>query len=245
MSESVILCEGFLDRAFWAGWLGHFGCSIPINRDDEHGLPARKGQHMYLSKSDRFIRVIPCHGKRNVQKIAHSRLKRRYMQPRLTHLIINVDQDIDAHVETTATGLRLDDVLAIARKFDPSATKTDDSDIAMDDGATVVSLVLWKADDRMVHGIPNQQTLERLVCAAIVAAYPDRGPAVQKWLDARPGGPNAGPKEFGWSHMAGWYADHGCDAFYSALWEDQNVVAELKPRLVECGAWRIAEMLAE
>jgi len=33
MSESVILCEGYHDRAFWAGWLLHLGCTDP-------GLPS-------------------------------------------------------------------------------------------------------------------------------------------------------------------------------------------------------------
>ena len=25
-SENVVLCEGYYDRAFWAGWLLHLGC---------------------------------------------------------------------------------------------------------------------------------------------------------------------------------------------------------------------------
>ena len=29
MSESVIYCEGYHDRAFWAGWLTHLGCADP------------------------------------------------------------------------------------------------------------------------------------------------------------------------------------------------------------------------
>jgi hypothetical protein len=29
MSESVILCEGYHDRAFWKGWLTHLRCSDP------------------------------------------------------------------------------------------------------------------------------------------------------------------------------------------------------------------------
>ncbi|MDT7815668.1 MAG: hypothetical protein QOJ42_5584 [Acidobacteriaceae bacterium] len=29
MSESVILCEGYHDRAFWDGWLRYLGCSDP------------------------------------------------------------------------------------------------------------------------------------------------------------------------------------------------------------------------
>ncbi|MHC4178430.1 MAG: hypothetical protein ACYSWU_13035, partial [Planctomycetota bacterium] len=118
-------------------------------------------------------------------------------------------------------------------------------DIALDSGATLVSLVRWEASDAPVSGVPTQQTLERLVCAALVAAYPDRGPAVKSWLDARPVGPEAGPKEYGWSYMAGWYAQHGCEDFYRNLWRDERVVAELQSRLTESGAWRVAEALAD
>jgi hypothetical protein len=44
--------------------------------------------------------------------------------------------------------------------------------------------------------------------------------------------------------MAGWYAEHGCEAFYSNLWHDPRVIAELKTRLQFTGAWQIATMLA-
>jgi len=45
--------------------------------------------------------------------------------------------------------------------------------------------------------------------------------------------------------MAGWYAEQGCEAFYRVVWTDANVVSELESRLRQCGAWRIAEALAE
>ena len=43
--------------------------------------------------------------------------------------------------------------------------------------------------------------------------------------------------------MAGWYAEHGCEAFYANLWKDPRVVAELQTRL-QAGAWQIAANLA-
>lgn len=248
MSESIILCEGYDDRAFWAGWLKHSGCTIPKDGDkvvDSSEKIVSNGQFMYRSKSEKFIRLVPCHGKPKIRGSARSQLKQRTIKPFLTHLIINIDPDINAHGTDTATGLRLQNIHDLVHEFDKEATKTDDGDIAMDGGSTIVSLVRWEASDVAGDGIPTKQTLERLVCAAIVAAYPDRGPKVQEWLDSRNGTPKAGPKEFGWSHMAGWYADHGCADFYKNLWRDDRIVAELKPRLVECGAWRIAEMLAE
>ncbi|NQT14748.1 MAG: hypothetical protein HQ582_18480 [Planctomycetes bacterium] len=45
--------------------------------------------------------------------------------------------------------------------------------------------------------------------------------------------------------MAGWYAEHGCEAFYKCLWDDRAVITQLESRLRHCGAWRIAEALAE
>ena len=68
---------------------------------------------------------------------------------------------------------------------------------------------------------------------------------MQGWLDSRPSAPDAGPKEFAWSYMAGWNAEHGCEAFYRLLWEDAEVAGQLESRLREAGAWRLAEALAE
>src|SRR5436309_2878174 len=83
----------------------------------------------------------------------------------------------------------------------------------IDSGATKVALVRWEASDPDGPGLPQQQTLERLVCAALIAAYPTRAKSVQDWLDSRPQPPGTHPKEHAWSHMAGWYADQGCEAF--------------------------------
>jgi hypothetical protein len=79
----------------------------------------------------------------------------------------------------------------------------------------------------------------------MIAAYPDRQAAVQPWLDSRTNPPDESPKDYAWSYMAGWYADAGCERFYSSLWEDAAVVTELKSRLCKIGAWRIAATLAE
>lgn len=248
MSESVILCEGFLDRAFWAGWLDHLGCTIPSHRGtvcDALGRPVRKGQYMYRSRTDKFVRVVPCHGKSRIQPAARERLGQRRMRPRLTRLVINVDPDVDVSAPSAATGLTRRHVHAFVREFDRNATETADGNMVLDDGDTLVSLVRWEANDAAASGLPNQQTLERLVCAAVVAAFPDRGPAVQTWLDSRPNAAQAGPKEFGWSYMAGWYADHGCEGFYRALWGEAVLAAQLKSRLQACGAWRVAEALAQ
>ncbi len=248
MSECVVLCEGYLDRAFWAGWLQSLGCTVPGRPGeiyDSAGRPVTKGQYLFHSRSGNHVRVVPCGGKSEVQEAARLQIEQRTIEPALRHLVLSVDPDTATDAQPTATGLRPDDVLALARQFDAQAKSTQHRDIVLDSGQTLVSLVRWEASDPPSQGVPDQQTLERLVCASLIAAYPDRGPAVQNWLDSRPDGPQPGPKEFGWSYMAGWYADLGCETFYRNLWLDDRVVAQLRSRLTEAAAWRVAEALAE
>ena len=252
MSESVILCEGYHDRAFWQGWLMHLGCVDPgaprtgkSERSpvlDDVGIPVTRGQYGFRSRSDAFVRLVPCHGKANVLPQMRARLKRRQKSPELTRLVISVDPDVEVGADDATTGLRKQDVLAMVQSLDPSAHEAD-GDVAI--GETRVSLVRWEADDEPGAGVPSQQTLERLVSAALVAAYPARGEAVQEWLKARPEPPPATVKEYAWSHMAGWYAHSGCERFYSGLWEDASVAKQLEDRLRRSGAWRVAESLAE
>jgi hypothetical protein len=253
MSESVILCEGYHDRAFWTGWLEHLGCENlgrprgargRIRVVDPFGNPVTDGEFAFRSKTGKFVRIVPCRGKDKVLPTAESRLKDREVKE-LVRLVVNVDSDVDADGTSSAPpAVSYQAVEALLRRFG-EIEKTEHGDLLLDAGGILVSLVRWEASDPPTPGLPNQQTLERLVSAALVAVYPDRGAAVQGWLDGRPDGPDAGPKEFAWSHMAGWYAEEACEAFYRAVWRDSRVVGELEFRLRQCGAWRVAEALAE
>jgi hypothetical protein len=254
MSESVILCEGFHDRAFWKGWLEHLGCQDP--GVPQPGGSGRRpiydpwkdkvvgGEYAFLALNGGFIRVVPCHGKSKIRQTASIRLKLRGSKA-LARLVINLDSDQTASgVKVGPSGLQLHDVLSMVRGFDPAAAPNAANEIELDGGATKVSLIRWEVTDPPAVGLPEQQTLERLVSAAIVAAYPSRAKSIQDWLDQRPIPPTADPKEHAWSHMAGWYAEHGCEFFYSNLWSIPEVVAQLETRLRSSGAWQIAEMLA-
>ena len=203
MNESVILCEGYQDRAFWTGWLEFLGCSsahyLPNapggQQKDPWGKPISRGQYGYDSPTGKFLRVVPCGGKAKVLPEARLRLKGRTTQT-LTRLILNIDSDLPAgSLPPVAAGLSRDDVLAEVRKFDPIAALVANDEIALDAGATFVSLIRWEAADPPADGLPMQQSLERLLCAAIVAAYPARASAVQQWLIARPVPPSTGPKD--------------------------------------------------
>jgi hypothetical protein len=254
MSESVIYCEGYHDRAFWKGWLGHLGCVDPgsphpgrtarVAVYDPWNTQVRGGQYAYHSRSGQFIRVVPCDGKSRVLPAARIRLGQRSSKA-LVRLVINIDSDLTASGGSAGpSGLQQADVEHLVRAFDPSAAVNADGEIELDGGATKVSLVRWEVSDPPTPGLPDQQTLERLASAALAAAYPARAAPVQSWLDGRPGPPGADPKEHAWSYMAGWYAEHGCEAFYTNLWHDARVRAELEARLRSSGAWHIAETLA-
>jgi hypothetical protein len=263
--QSIVLCEGYHDRAFWSGWLRRLGCVDPASpladggrTDvlDPWGKPVRGGDYGFRSKSGEFVRVRPCHGcdgvMREARRLLSEESKRVGQDPtasQLSRLVIAIDPDTCAEDEGQSTGFRHQDLQVWVRKFDPAAARSESDDFALFQGVVSVSLVRWETGDAECCGFPGTQCLERLVCAALVAACPTRGPAVQDWLDSRPDGPPAGPKEFSWSHMAGWYAEHGCQEFYSYLWAaqtgDGRVREELEKRLRECGAWRIAEALAQ
>jgi hypothetical protein len=254
MSESVILCEGYHDRAFWKGWLLYLGCTDPgippagstTRRPilDPWNTRVASGQFAYHSRTSRFLRVVPCQGKSNVLQAVHLRLGQRTSK-QLLRLIINVDPDVSAAATSTgASGLRRQDVLSMVQTLDPSAVVNADGNIAVDGGATTVALIRWEVADPPAPGLPDQQTLERLASAAVIAAYPLRATAVQDWLDTRPSPPPPDPKEHAWSYMVGWYAEHGCEDFYSNLWRDADVVRELEARLRSSGAWQIAEEMA-
>ncbi|MRG94739.1 hypothetical protein [Polyangium spumosum] len=253
-SESVVLCEGFHDRAFWKGWLEHLRCedARPVRPDgsygtakDPFGKPVQGGQWAFRTPGGGFLRVSPCGGDNGVLKELRTRLEGRKTNA-LRRVITSLDNDAitsDVALSQRAESLRQSFTSAIAAA-DPRYERLANGDLILDDGRTVASLVLWQsAAERVPAHVPAKQTLERLVCSALCAAYPDRGAAVAAWLVARPDAPPPGPKEFAWSHMAGWYASKGCDEFYQALWKDAAVAEALRQRLDAAGAWDIVEAL--
>jgi hypothetical protein len=107
---------------------------------------------------------------------------------------------------------------------------------------THVRLVEWHVPSESSKGVPNKQTLERLVCTAIDRAFPGRGHAIDAWLASRPSPPSdeKAHKAHAASHMAGWFSDRGYEGLFEAVWQDAKIREELESLLLDSGeafAW--------
>jgi hypothetical protein len=189
--ESIILCEGYHDRAFWAGWLKHRGCAPVLGTPkakakDPFGDPLAPSDFAFHTPAGAFLRVRPCKGDTRVLDQLRWQLEGRSTHA-LRHLIVNLDTDAEDEetVDSRASSLRQRIHSAVV-KFDPNCQVLDAGDLVMDGGTLPVSIVLWSCDDAPTAHLPAKQTLERLVCASLCAAYPGRGAAVSNWLGSRP-----------------------------------------------------------
>ena len=161
----------------------------------------------------------------------------------MPRLVLNWDPDTNAAEHTPQQGPGIQSLLQFLASLQIEATPTD-TGATIDGGQTKIHVIRWESHDRPQAGVPNQQTLERLVCSAVSAAYPTRANTVQEWLDRRPDAPPLTPKEYSWSHMAGWYAQNGCEDFYRCIWDDPAIAEQLELRLRASGAWNSAASIA-
>jgi hypothetical protein len=247
-AESVVVCEGYHDRAFWDGMLQHLGCVSVIPVADRPRDPAaeffKRGHYGYRSQRLALIRIVPAGGKAKVMPAAADYLRDRQEQPMLTRLIVNVDDDSEG-----AEVVRHQGASVLPLGLSPDDWQPDGKELVTLDTGTRVGVVVWQClDSQATVGVPAKQTLERLVCAALAEVYPRRAQAVQSWLDNRPKPPADSPKAFSWSHMAGWYPEEGGEAFLKLLWDEHvnpGLPAALQRRLEAGGAWNLIAGLAE
>jgi hypothetical protein len=242
---SVVICEGFHDRDFWRGLLLHLGVTDPgaptapsserRRVDSPDGKPVARGRYGFRTATNGFIEIAPARGKSKLRPALAGTLKR----PGVNQIVVGFEDDSLAPKTTAAA--RCENLLLTVKELDPAAT-IDGDRIRFAD--RTVCPVLWHADVTDLPGVPPLQQLERLACCAVVRAYAERGSAVKAWLASRENPPKDSPKAFVWSHMAGWFPERGCDNFYSALWDDAKIAANLKSLLESAGVWKIAEELA-
>ncbi len=234
--QHVVLCEGFDDRSFWAGWLLHLGCTDPTDRGkkvatDAWGRPVKgKGRYLFHTPGGSRVLVRPFDGRANAPRAAWDYLRDPVHGP--DRMILNIDSDADSGSgESAGDALRS---ILVHNGGKPG----NDSDDPVEINGVKVFAVIWECDDpHLTPGVPRKQTLERLVAASIRAAYPDRGPVVEQWLAAEPRAEVSTHKNYGYSYLAKWYAEHGTDDFFRAIWRDEAVTAHLRRRLEKTGAW--------
>jgi hypothetical protein len=90
-------------------------------------------------------------------------------------------------------------------------------------------------DGQHRSGLPPKQTLERLVCAAILAAHPERARSVEEFLASKPPGPTPSEKSYFWSYAAKWYPEATEEGAIAEVWKDAAVRAELLARMNRLG----------
>lgn len=225
--DNVILCEGYHDRAFLAGWLEALGCTSCKGKAYRRGKPLRGGGQFgfHQAARDVWARVVPVSGDGNLYPEAELILEGANTEP-IANLVLVMDRDTDVG-ESGARRASFEGFLAKV-----GAPEGRYSGIM----ETQIRLVEWHvADVQPAVGLPTKETLERLVCAALEQVHPGRGQAIAAWLQSRPEPPHTEKvhKTIAASHMAGWYSERGYEGLFGAVWEDSATRAVLERFLKE------------
>ncbi|MCC7490769.1 MAG: hypothetical protein IT204_00390 [Fimbriimonadaceae bacterium] len=252
-AESRVVCEGYHDRAMWAGALQHLGCLDIRGRGgrDPWGRPvAGQGDYGFVTPTGRFVRLRPVHGgPAQLRRHVLSSLALSQTAP-VSRLVVQTDADCD-----TALGpdqvpqLTLGTVSRwLTDAAVPHRTAADGSLLLA--SGTPIHLLHWRVDAPPRPGVPAKQTLERVLCSALAAVAPDCADAVEAWLASRPDGlpipvnAAAQAKAPALSYLAGWFADGGSEGFAQRLWAHRAVRAELIGSLETTGVWSILQQVA-
>lgn len=264
MSENrtCILCEGLHDRSFWGGWLKvPLGCTkADLGSNEKFRTSKAGGQHIFQSLQKNLICVKPCFGVNRIIEEAKY-LIGGDLEQTLSFVLINYDPDSNSS-ESTESGKRLEDIkfdlerdfqtrkILKTVKIDANNEWLEVSDTPDSSVYTRVGIVRWEVlNEQPKPGLPEKQCLERLVCAAILKAYPERGQLVHDWLLSIPidGGvateENIIPKAYSWSQMSGWFPKNGCDDFFQAIWRVPKIATQLEAILSSNGSWRLANQV--
>ena len=238
-SDVIIFCEGYDDRSFWKGLLHRLHCTDEKRpREPRFTKP---GIFCFRSPDGRRVYLVPAptEGKgqsATVLDLARDELSSRVEKP-FARLVLNMDID----VRTVEDARR--SVITVVQELGGDGTEKG-NDFILDDGRMTVSFIPWFVEAGSdAEGVPAQQALERLVCAALSRVYPERAKALSEWLRNRPGPAGKEHKAHAWSFYAGWYTAHGTGFFYESLWNDNEVAGELENLLRAAGTWETIEAI--
>ena len=251
MRSAALYCEGYHDRAFLAGWLARRGWTdpgaLPNGKRKPVAHPRRGtvvtgGRFAFCSPGGAcFAEVVPCEGDGSVIAEAVGAVARA--PDGVDDVIIVIDADVDdaedgPRPRWQALGRAMREVKGLSAEQEGETFR-----MTSGMGEARLHLLVWTAPTPATRlGVPPLHTLERVVCSAIADAHGDRAEAVDTWLRSRPGAAALTAKAFSWSHMAGWYAEHGCEAFLrEAIWRDTGVAAALVETLQAAGCTEVLE----
>ena len=231
-----VLVEGFHDRGFVSGWLSYRGWKDPGAGDAGQripfmnpvtGKPVASGRYGFRSPTGAtFVEVVPHEGDRSMLDEVPGVCRRASPG---SGVLIALDADDDSFQRGVQRRTQAVDDRLSRDAFDP--VRGEDG-WCLASGLTVDLLVWGTNGDGALPGVPAQHCLERVVALALAQVYPARAAAVQSWLDARPECAAATPKAMTWSHMAGWFAETGCDAFLRhRIWDDAKVAQRMQELL--------------
>lgn len=223
--ESLLLCEGYHDRGFLAGWLQALGCQE--SRRDPDGKPVGSGHFGFTSPQGGFLRITPCHGQNPLGEALRTAVKH---SPRR----VVIFRDLDG-----SSGERFEHLPAMTKEQD---LWTKDGEDWYRKGDCWISLVEWGGDLRDAVGVPAQSNLERLLCNALVQGSPECGERVETWLEGLPacgGKPSVvNGKSYFLSYVAGWFPDQQ-NQIHQHLWK----VELFRERLLASLAGRPARVM--
>lgn len=244
MSWLLILCEGYDDRNFWSSWLARLGCSSILTAAGEarYGFKKVAKDYWFTSPHGELVVVRPCMSIEFIWTETEREIRRQEPPKRI---IVNVDSDKPA--DEDATSGRIERLWQLVQGL---GCKQDKRDLPYRVGDTQIDLVVWHSQDLSgTAGVPDKQTLERLVCAAIVEAsisseHPQGwATSVLTFLQQEPRG---GDKHKNYAHAyRAKYLVHEMEELFQAVWSEHfpGIAAQLEKRLRATGAWRVAEAL--
>lgn len=228
MKRIVFVCEGYDDRAFLKGCIKTWFDFVdrPDFPDD---LGKSRGHFVFESaSSSAFLRIAPAH---SVDKLTleASLIGRRLLDG--DRLVIVRDDDTDASAPPL-------DVVAVQRTV--AAT-------IVEKGApegVEAKVIAFRSESPLTQRLPSKQTLERVVCAALLRVDSTHGEDVHDWLFRTPArNQDVKLHKAHWlAHLAKWRGHLGsADTAYEQLWSIPEVATALRAELEASGAWQVLE----
>lgn len=207
----AIHVEGYDDRAFVGGLLGHLGWTSVIEAAERDLYRRAAGAALkrepgvwYFVHEGRALALHPGKPGEGNKARVWDRALLAPLDPRQSVAVACVDCDVSFEEDDPASADR--QRLADHRPTHP------------------VELVAWHWKPGVTRpGVPKTQTLERLVLGVLseLDGSKGHGAIVERFLEEAPRAARLTAKHFAWATMAKWYGEHGCGDFYQALWKDE------------------------